>query len=85
VQHQKRLNPVVVAPLANPIGDRGGVFRHLKALAERLGEALQSRFGQSPHGGQDLLDHGRVEGLQAHLGRGLDSSAVALRSRGVAD
>jgi hypothetical protein len=37
----------VVAPLADPSGDRGGIGRHLKALAEGLGEALKQRSGQA--------------------------------------
>ena len=55
VRHQKRLDPIMVPPLADPIGDRGGLFRHLKALAEDLCEPLQSRAGQAPNGGEDLL------------------------------
>ena len=46
----------MVPPLANPISDRSSLFRHLKELAERLGEALQYRPGQSPNVGEDLLD-----------------------------
>ena len=38
----------MVPPLADPIGDRSSLVRHLKALAECLGEALQSRAGQTP-------------------------------------
>lgn len=72
-------------PLADPVGDGGGIRRYLKALAERLRKALQRRAGQLPDGGQDLLDGGRIEGLEAHLCRELDSSAVALRGRCVAD
>ena len=38
----------MVPPLADPIGDRSSLVRHLKALAECFGEALQSRAGQTP-------------------------------------
>ena len=65
VRHQKSLDPVMVAPLADPIGDRCSLFRHLKALAERLGEALQSRAWQSPNGGEDLLDCAWIERVKA--------------------
>ena len=61
VLNQKRLNPVVVAPLTNSISDRGGLFRHLKALAKGLSELLQSRAGQAPNGGEDLLDGAWIE------------------------
>ena len=46
----------MVPPLANPISDRSSLGRHLKALAERLGEPLQSRVGQATNSGEDLLD-----------------------------
>ena len=39
----------MVPPLADPIGDRSSLVRHLKALAEGLGEPLQSRAGQTPN------------------------------------
>jgi hypothetical protein len=58
VLQQKGLDPVVVAPLADAIGDRGGVGRHLEALAEGLAEPLQHRSGQR-------ADGGRIEGRQA--------------------
>ena len=61
VLNQKRLDPVMVPPLTNPISDRGGLFRHLKALAEGLSEPLQSRAGQAPNGGEDLLDGAWIE------------------------
>ena len=61
VLHQKRLDPVMVPPLANPISDRGGLFRHLEPLAEGLGEPLQSRAWKAPNGGEDLLDSGWIE------------------------
>jgi len=85
VRHQKRFDPFVMPPLADPIGDRGGISRDLKPLAECFGEALQLRARQAPHRGKNLLDCGRIEGLQTNLCRGLDSSAVALRRRCVTD
>lgn len=84
VRHQKCFDPVVVPPLADPIGDRGGISRDLKPLAECFGEALKLRARQPPHRGKNLLDGGRIEELQSYLCRGLDSRAVALRSRRVA-
>ena len=67
VRHQKSLDPVMVAPLADPIGDRCSLFRHLKALAERLGVALQSRAWQSPNGGEDLLDCAWIKRVKAWI------------------
>ena len=67
VLHQKRLNPVVVAPLTNSISDRGGLFRHLKALAEGLSEPLQSRAGKAPNGVEDLLDCAWIERVKAWI------------------
>ena len=65
--HQKRLDPVVVAPLADAIGDRRGLSRHLEALAESLAEPLQHRRGQGADGGVQLADGGRIEGCQAGI------------------
>ena len=67
VLNQKRLNPVVVPPLTNPISDRGGLFRHLKALAECLSKPLQRRAGQAPNGGEDLLDGAWIERVKAWI------------------
>ena len=67
VLHQKRLNPVVVAPLANPISDRGDLVRHLKALAKGFSEPLQSRAGQATNGGEDLLDGAWIERVKAWI------------------
>jgi hypothetical protein len=67
VLHQKRLDPVVVPPLADPIGDRSNLLRHLKALAEGLSEPLQSRAGQAPNGGEDLLDGAWIERVKAWI------------------
>jgi len=46
VRHQKHLEPDLVTPLADPVGNRSG--RQLQSLAECLGEALQSSAGQTP-------------------------------------
>ena len=67
VRHQKSLNPVVVPPLANSISDRSGLFRHLEPLAERLSEPLQSRAGQAPNSGEDLLDGAWIERVKAWI------------------
>jgi hypothetical protein len=75
VGHHEGLDPFVVPPLADAIGDRGGLGRHLEALAEGLAESLQHRSGQAADGGVQLADGGRIEGRQAGivcmlLGRG---------------
>ena len=67
VLNQKRLDPVVVAPLANPISDRGDLVRHLKALAKGFSEPLQSRAGQATNGGEDLLDGAWIERVKAWI------------------
>jgi len=67
VLNQERLDPVVVPPLADPIGDRGGISRHLEALAKGLAETLQYRGGQGPDGGMQLTDGGRIERAQAGI------------------
>ena len=67
VLNQKRLNPVMVPPLTNSISDRCGLLRHLEPLAECLGKPLQSRAGQSPNGGEDLLDGAWIERVKAWI------------------
>jgi hypothetical protein len=67
VLNQKRLNPVMVPPLTNSISYRGGLVRHLKALAERLGEPLQSRARQASNSGEDLLDGAWIERVKAWI------------------
>ena len=67
VLNQKRLNPVMVPPLTNSISDRCGLLRHLEPLAECLGKPLQSRAGQSPNGGEDLLDCAWIERVKAWI------------------
>jgi hypothetical protein len=69
--HQKRLDPVVVSPLADAIGDRRGLSRHLEALAERLAESLEHGRGQGADGGVQLADRGWIEGRQARIICGL--------------
>ena len=67
VRHQERLDPVMVPPLADPIGNRSSLCRHLKALAKGLSEPLQSRAWQSPNGGEDLLDGAWIERVKAWI------------------
>jgi len=67
VRHQKSLDPVMVPPLADPIGDRSSLLRHLEPLAEGLGEPLQSRAWKAPNGGEDLLDGAWIERVQAWI------------------
>jgi hypothetical protein len=61
----------VVPPLADAIGDRGGVGRHLEALAEGFAEPLQHGGGQAADGGVQLADGGWIEGRQAGIVCGL--------------
>ena len=69
VLHQKRLDPVVVAFLVDPISDRHRLLRHLKPSAEGPGEVLKDRPGQSPKGGVEVLDRFGIEGLLAGISR----------------
>ena len=57
----------MMALLANPIGDRSGLFRHLEPLAEGLGEPLQLGLGKAAAGGEDLAGDRRIEGDQARV------------------
>ena len=59
---QKRLNPVMVTLLHDPIGDRWGLLRDGEALAEALGKAFQQRTGQLANGAVKCTDCGRIEG-----------------------
>jgi hypothetical protein len=70
VRHQKRLNPVVVALLVDPIGDGGSGLGHLEPLAEGPGEALQQGAGQGPQCAVEVLDRLGIEGPLAGVGRG---------------
>ena len=69
VLHEKHLDPVVMAPLADAISDRGGIGWDLEALAEGLAEPLQHRCGQVADGGMQLADRARIEGCQAWIWR----------------
>ena len=64
VRHQKRLDPVVVTLLADPIGDGYCCVGHLEPLTERPGEALQQRPGEGPERVVKLLDR---FGIKRHL------------------
>jgi hypothetical protein len=71
VLHQKGLNPVVVALLANPIRDGAGLRRHLEPLAEGLGESFQLGLRKVANGGVNLPDRGAIEGQQGRIYLGL--------------
>jgi len=62
VRHQIGLNPVVVALLVDPIGDRHRLLWHLEPLAEGPGEALQLGPGERPHAVVEVLDRSGIEG-----------------------
>ena len=70
VLHQERLNPVVVALLVDPIGDRHRLLGHLEPLAEGPGEALQLGAGESPQRAVEVLDRLGIEGDLAAVGVG---------------
>ena len=70
MRHQKRLDPVVVALLVDPIGDGHCGVGYLEPLAEGPGEAFQQRPGESPEGVVEVLDRLGIEGHEARLGRG---------------
>ena len=70
VRHQKRLNPVVVALLIDPIGDGHRLVGNLEPLAEGPSEVLQLGPGESPQAGVELLDRLGIEGLLAGISRG---------------
>jgi hypothetical protein len=67
--HQKRLDPVVVALLADPIRDGYRYVGHLEPLAEGPGEAVQQGPGEAPQGVVEVLDRLGIEGHQARVGR----------------
>jgi hypothetical protein len=69
VLHQKGLDPVVMPALADPISNRVDFRRHLEPLAERLGEPLQGRPGESPDRVAELVDGGWIEGRKARIWR----------------
>jgi len=70
VRHQEGLNPVVVAPLVDPIGDGHRFLGHLEPFAEGTGETLQQRPRQPPKGAVEVLDRVGIEGLLAGVRRG---------------
>jgi hypothetical protein len=68
VRHKEGLNPVVVALLIDPIGDRHRLLGHLEPLAEGPGEALQLGPGERPQGAVEVLDRSGIEGHLARVG-----------------
>ena len=70
VRHQKRLDPIVVALLVDPVSDGHRLLRHLEPLAEGAGEALQQGPRQGPQGAVEVLDRLGIEGHLAEVGRG---------------
>jgi hypothetical protein len=64
VRHQKRVDPVVVSLLQDPISDRRGLLRDGEALAESLGEGLQQGARELADGTMQRADRGRIEGEQ---------------------
>ena len=70
MRHQKRLDPVVVTLLADPIGDGHRGLGHLEPFAEGPGQALQLRPGQGPESAVEVLDRLGIEGHLAGVGRG---------------
>ena len=69
VLHQEGFDPVVMTPLADPICNRRGIGRHLEALAERLGEALQGGPGQRTDGAVELVNRGAIQRCQGWIVR----------------
>jgi hypothetical protein len=68
--YQKCLNPVVVALLIDPVGDRHRLLGNLEPFAEGPGEALQLGPGQGPQAGVEVPDRVGIEGLLARISRG---------------
>ena len=69
VRYQKRLNPVVVALLADPIGAGDSGLGHLEPVAEGPGEAFQQGRGEGFGRVVQLLERLGIEGHEARLGR----------------
>ena len=70
VRHQKRLDPIVVALLVDPVSDGHRLLGHLKPLAEGPSEALQEWPGQGTQGAVEVLDRLGIKGHLARVGRG---------------
>ena len=68
--YEKRLNPVVVRLLDDPISDRDCLVGHMEPLAEGPGEALQQGAGQSPQGAVEVLDRLGIKGRLSWVGLG---------------
>ena len=66
---QKHLNPVVVALLVDPIGDRHRLLGHLEPLAEGPGEVLQLGPGQGPQAAVEVLDRLGIKAQVAAISR----------------
>ena len=74
---KKRLDPVMVALLEDPIGDRRGLLRDGQAFAGTLGEGLQQwprrlldGAAQRADGAVQCADGGRIEGEEPWILRG---------------
>ena len=67
VRHQKRLDPVMVTLLQDPISDRRGLRRDGEAFAESLGEGLQQGARELADGAVQHADRGRIEGEQPRI------------------
>ena len=68
--HEECLNPVVVALLIDPIGDRHRLLGNLEPFAEGPGEALQLGSGERPQTAVQVLDRFGIEGLLAGVSLG---------------
>lgn len=68
--HEECLNPVVVALLIDPIGDRHRLLGNLEPLAKGPGEALQLRAGEGAQAAVEVLDRFGIEGLLAGVSLG---------------
>lgn len=70
VLHKKRLDPVVVRLLDDPVSDGHCLVGHLEPLAEGPGETLQQGAGQGPQGAVEVLDRLGIEGRLTRVGWG---------------
>ena len=68
--YQEGLNPVVVALLDDPIGDRDRLIWYLEARPEGPGEALQQGPRQGPQRAVEVLDRLGIKGRLSGVGRG---------------